>query len=125
MRHLCWKDSRAKVSKLSRVIFSTIKRNRIIEKIIVECDFKVSCIHTKRGCTHTEKNSMIKEHETNCKSRPVKCLLISGEQSMHLDRFLDHYKQNHKSFQMLEISGPVIFFNVSVKEEHIVIMQGT
>jgi hypothetical protein len=83
-----------------RVIFSVNKRNRIAEKLIVKLDLKVPCIHNERGCNHEERSSQIKDHETNCGSRPVLCPFFpfcddEYEQDVNFDQFKDHAKRNH------------------------------
>jgi hypothetical protein len=80
-----------------RVIFSVNRRNRIAEKIIGKCDFEVPCTHTGRGCTNADEKSMIKEHEANCGSRPVKCLYEDCGENINLDQLFNHSKQNHES----------------------------
>jgi uncharacterized C2H2 Zn-finger protein len=80
-----------------RVIFSVKNRSRLIENIIDKCDFEIPCNHASQGCNRTDKKSMIKEHEDNCGSRPVKCLSIFCNETMNLDQLIDHAKEKHTS----------------------------
>jgi hypothetical protein len=80
-----------------RVTFSTIKRNRIAEKIIDKFDFEVTCSYAGRGCAHEAKKSKIKKHEVNCGSRPVQCLSVKCKETVNLDQLLVHSQQKHKS----------------------------
>jgi hypothetical protein len=97
-----------------RVIFSLNKRNRIAEKIIDKLSLEVPCIHAERGCNHTEKKSMITEHEANCGSRLVKCLDGECGEIINLDGLLDHAKQKHNSLQK-DTTGRVISENFGRK----------
>jgi hypothetical protein len=101
-----------------RVFFWARLRNGIAEKFINMFDIEVDCIHAGRGCTHMENKSVIKEHEDNCGSRPVKCQGDKCGKTVDIDQILDHALRKHKSWYMdLETVGCVTSDGNVVKEE--------
>jgi hypothetical protein len=101
-----------------RVTFSVKKRCQLTEMIIDKIEYKVPCWHARRGCNHSANNSMIKEHELNCQSRPVKCLNKVCSQIVNLDKLFDHAWKKHK-YQKSESTGDVIFEPVLAEDDQV------